>query len=179
MGREAEPKMTIAEPNLSKVLPWQTLLAAEFDDQEDRECAADYYSRARGYLESHRWCRGIKESYVGMFYSQIVSVSLFKIDPGENIGDWMWVIVGDIPPATLPLAAGENPAMALDVYLGEMQEWVDAVDKGRSVEDLLPVNAPPTKEYADMLRGRLEFIGERILLAEYRDQLGYDPDEED
>ena len=69
--------------------------------------------------------------------------------------------------------------MALDAYLGKMQDWVDAVDEGRSVEDLLPVNAAPTKEYADLLRGRLEFIGERILMAEYRDQLGSDPDEEE
>ena len=86
-------------------------------------------------------------------------------------------VVGDIPPAILPIGAGSNAAMALDVYLGEMQEWVEAVDEGRSVEDLLPVNVPPTKEWADDLRGRLDFIDNKILLAEYRDQLGYDPDE--
>ncbi len=67
--------------------------------------------------------------------------------------------------------------MALDAYLGEMLDWVEAVDEGRSVEDLLPVNVPPTKEWADNLRRRLDFIGNKILLAEYRDQLGYDPDE--
>lgn len=63
------------------------------------------------------------------------------------------------------------------VYLGEMNRWVEVVDEGAPVDELLPVNALPTKEDADVLRRRLDFIGEKILMAEYKDDLGYDPDE--
>lgn len=171
--------MKITEPDLSNVIPWETYLTFEIEDQEERECAEEYYLRAREFLESHRFCRGVKESYIGMYYCKIFGIFLFRVDAEKKYSEWIWAFVGDIPPAILPIGAGSNAAMALDDYLGEMQEWVDAVDEGRSVDDLLPVNAPPTKEYANLLRGRLEFIGERILMAEYRDQLGYDPDEEE
>lgn len=163
--------MTIAEPDLSKVMLWSTFLASEYEDKEDGK---ELYLRAKSFLELYDWCRGIKESYVGMIYPEILGIFLFNIIPGEDVREWMWVVVGDIPPALLPLAAGENPAMVLDAYLGEMQRWVDAIDEGKSIGGRLPVNAPPTKEYADMLRGRLEFIGEEILTAEYQDDLGPD-----
>ncbi len=169
--------MNITEPDLSTVIPWATFLTYEFDDQENRECAEEYYLRARKFLESHRFSRGIKESYIGMYYCKILGIFLFRIDAEKEYSEWIWTFVGDIPSAILPIRAGSNAAMALDAYLGEMLDWVEAVDEGRSVEDLLPVNVPPTKEWADNLRRRLDFIGNKILLAEYRDQLGYDPDE--
>jgi hypothetical protein len=112
-----------------------------------------------------------------MYYCKIFGVFLFKIKPAKDFSEWFWAFVGDIPPAVLSIGAGSNAAMALDAYLGEMDRWVEAVHEGESVEDLLPVNMPPTKEWADNLQRRLEFIGNKILLAEYRDQLGYDPDE--
>lgn len=87
------------EPDLSKVLPWERLLASEFEETEDRECAEDYYARATSYLGAYDWCLGIKESYVGMFYSKIFAIFLFKIQPGEDVGEWAWVFVGDLPPA--------------------------------------------------------------------------------
>jgi hypothetical protein len=179
MRKKAEPKMTITKPDLSKVIPWSEFLTLEVEDPEETECDEEYYSRATSFVESHSFCRGIKETYVGMLYCKIFAVFLFKILPTPDVREWVWAIVGDIPPAVLPIAVGQHPAMALDVYLGEMQRWVDAVDEGKSVEDLLPVNVAPTKEWADELRWRLEFIGENVLMAEYRDELGYDPDEQE
>lgn len=44
-----------------------------------------------------------------------------------------------------------------------MQDWVDAVNLGQPVENLIPVNAPPTKEYAAMLQSRLTFLKEQLL----------------
>jgi hypothetical protein len=40
------------------------------------------------------------------------------------------------------------------------------------------VNAPPTREYANMLRGRLALLREHLLLDQYREDLDYDPDDE-
>lgn len=170
-GEKDGGKMKVVKPDLSKVMLWSIFLESDY---EDKNGGKELHQRAKSFLKLYSWCQGVKESYVGMLYPAILGIFLFKIIPGENVGEWIWAVVGDIPPALLPLAAGENPAMVLDAYLGEMQRWVDAIDQGKSIDGLLPVNAPPTKEYADMLRGRLEFIGEEILMAEYRDDLGPD-----
>jgi len=166
------------DPDLSRVILWSHFLELEFEDEEDREFGKVYYSRARNYMESSGWSSGIKETYVGICQAGIIGLFLFKIIPREHGENWFWVFVGDIPPAILPIAAGRNPGMALDTYIREMAEWVTAVDEGRPLDDLIPVNAPPTKEYADMLRGRLGSLHEHLVMDQYREDLDYDPDEE-
>jgi len=52
---------------------------------------------------------------------------------------------------------------AIELYDDLMQEWVDAVLAGEPTDDLIPVNVPPTREYAEMLRSRLELIREMII----------------
>ena len=37
MGKEETPKMKIAEPDLSNVIPWDTYLTFEIEDREERE----------------------------------------------------------------------------------------------------------------------------------------------
>jgi hypothetical protein len=51
-----------------------------------------------------------------------------------------------------------------------MSEWVDAVKNGRPVDELIPVNVPPTMEYADMLENRLNYLDTEILI-DYKDDL--------
>jgi hypothetical protein len=168
----------LSNPGLSRVIPWTEFLELEFEDEKDLEFGKVCYYRAQDYIKSYSWCSRIDESYVGICQAEIIGLFLFKINLQKEVGDWFWVFVGDIPPVILPVAVGRNPGMALDVYFREMSEWVDAVDEGRPVNDLIPVNAPPTKEYADMLRGRLGLIGEHILMGELKDDLDYDPNAE-
>lgn len=78
--------------------------------------------------------------------------------------------MGDLPSAYLTTDDCPNPATALDGYIGAMQEWVDAAQKGRSVAELIPVNVPATKEKASMLKTLLDFLDERIL-SEYQEDL--------
>ena len=44
-----------------------------------------------------------------------------------------------------------------------MREWVEAVKAGNSIQDLIPVNAPPTIGNADDLERRLKFIEEHVV----------------
>ena len=168
--------MALTEPDLTKVLSWPEFLKLDLPDPEDREYGEMYYDRAKKFLESHDVGVGIQESFLAMIYPHIMGMYLFKTENKNKFGEWFWVIVGDIPSALFSSNVGHNPGMALDVYLGEMSMWVEAVYEGKPVDDLVPVNAPPTKEYADMLLSRLKFIGENILMEEYKDDLGYDPD---
>jgi hypothetical protein len=170
--------MTNIDPDMSRVMSWQKFIESEYANPDDKEIGPEYYERARKYIESYDFCAGIKEAYVAMLYPGIIAMYLFKIENRSTFGEWVWVIVGDIPPAVFSPSVGRTPGMVLDAYLGEMDVWVEAVNEGKPVDKLIPVNAPPTKEYADMLLGRLEFIGERILMEEYKDDLDYLSDEE-
>lgn len=159
--------MKVAKPDMSNVWPWASYVASETDDRKGRE---ELYSRARNYLETFEWCLEIEESYVGMLFPPILGIFLFRIVPGGEADEWIWIFVGDIPPAYITVDGCSNAAQALDGYIGAMEQWVDAVDAGRSVADLIPVNAPQTKEYADMLRRRLKRFDEYVL-SEFQDQL--------
>lgn len=158
-----------AVPDLSKVLEWSKY--CDTNEQENLEEISSLYQEASAFLEHYTWCLEIKESFVGMFYPGIVAIFLFKITPSRpEVDEWIWVLVGDIPPAYLTIEECPNPACALDGYIGAMQEWVEAVNSDQSVAKLIPVNVPATKEYAEALASRLNFLNERIL-SEYQDDL--------
>jgi hypothetical protein len=90
---------------------------------------------------------------------------LFQISPArQDVDEWVWVIVGDLPPAYITCEDSPNPACALDAYIGAMSEWVVAASSRSSVVELIPVNVEPSKENAERLRLRLKFIDDNILL---------------
>lgn len=155
-------------PDISKVVEWSKYLAVQTDDVAEMN---SMYQEAKEFLEFYDWCSRIEESYIGMLYPGIVAVFLFRIAPSrQDVDEWVWVVVGDLPPTYLTTDECPNPATALDGYIGAMLEWVDAAQKGESVAQLIPVNVPATKENAKMLKTRLDFLDEKIL-PEYQDDL--------
>lgn len=173
----------LPKPDMSKVWPMMEYLkferwrAVDDEDLENCESIEEFSERALSVIKSYHRIKSLEEIFIGDMHPGIIGICLFKIINTMDVEEWVWVVVGDIPTALFSTSAGVNPGQILDVYLGEMAEWCDAVHEGRSVEDLIPVNVEPTKEWADELYSRLEFIGERILMEEYKDDLGYDPDE--
>jgi len=75
----------------------------------------------------------------------------------------VWVVVGDLPPAYLAHEVDDSWQDALRGYVEEMSVWVEAARSGSSLDDVIPVNVPPTPEYADMLASRLDFIRTRFV----------------
>ncbi len=134
---------------------------------ENTEYLSSCFQEAVDYIKGYNWLSGIKEAYVGMYFDGILSVFLLDLELNNEKqfedDNYVWVIVGDLPPAYITSEDAPNPACALDGYVGAMYEWVNAVSKGESVEKLIPVNVMPTVEYAQMLKQRLEFIDQRIL----------------
>ncbi len=89
---------------------------------------------------------------------------MFQITPRfEDVDECLWGIVGDLPPAYIVVEDNPTAADALDAYCSEMEAWVEAVEKGDSVEDMIPVNASATRDYAGQLKGRLQFLRSKIL----------------
>jgi hypothetical protein len=147
-----------ASPDLNSV----KLLAP--DDRRWTVEFRDARSKARRYLESHNWVSAIKGEYLGYRLDGVIYVFLFEFLPAEpNVPSWTWVIVGDVPSAYISCHHAKTPYVALDGYIGAMEEWVEAAREGNSVEDIIPVNVPATPTYAAMLGSRLKFLDEHIL----------------
>jgi hypothetical protein len=120
--------------------------------------------KAEQFIASFSWCNLIERAYAGIVVPSVIGTFLFEIKPTTpHVDRVLWVIVGDVPPAYLVVDEAPNPAMALKRYVELMSDWVKAVEEKRSVEDLIPVNAAPTQEYAAMLRSRLAFLRDRVL----------------
>ena len=154
--------------DLSKVVP-----SSEIKGEDETETAGlkRLLEEANKFLATFDWCVGIKDSYLGIGIAGVIGVFLFKIAPRrKNVDTWIWVVVGDIPPAYISAESNPNPASALFGYIWEMRKWIKAVKLGKSVEDLMPVNIPPTSEWAIALERRLKFFDEEIL-AKYQDDL--------
>ncbi len=156
---------TIQFSKVIKVDVFQTKLSTEASEFEE------LFREAKSEIEFYDWCLEILDSYVGLFFAGIVGVFLFKIRPSsDDIDEWIWVVVGDLPPIYITTEESPNAACALDSYIGAMEEWVDAVANGKSIDDLVPVNVPATIENAEKLKIRLTMLDEDIL-SQLKDDL--------
>ena len=147
--------------DMRRVEPLSTLSG---DTPSETRQLHELAEKAREYLASFKWCAGILESYHGVVIPGVLGVFLFKIMPArQEVDEVLWVVVGDLPPAYLVTDDASTPEEALREYVREMRAWAAAALSGESVEDLIPVNVPPTKEYATMLTSRLDFLERRIV----------------
>ncbi|MBM4859848.1 hypothetical protein HYO44_20725 [Vibrio parahaemolyticus] len=147
--------------DFTKVTKTDVYVANIIENRSEFEGMLD---EANSELNFYDWCSEIIESYVGIFIAGIVGVFLFKIKPARvNVDEWLWVIVGDLPPIYLTCDDAPNPACALDSYIGAMLEWVEAAENGDSVAMLAPVNVEATPENAQKLKSRLTMLDEKIL----------------
>jgi hypothetical protein len=111
------------------------------------------------YLTSFSWCCGLKGKYLGFCEKEVLGIFLFEIEPTRSdIDKWLWVIVGDLPPAYLVLDHATNVNEAARIYIKEMKKWVNAVSSNKPLNDLMPVNVEPSRENAAMLNERLDAL---------------------
>ncbi len=121
------------------------------------------HREATSYISRFAWCRGICESYFGGGVAGIIGLFLFHIRPSKReVDKWVWVVVGDLPPAYLSGRKTLSPADAFRDYIRAMRHWANAVKEGNSIAELFPVDAPPVRENALNLEKRLKFLEEHI-----------------
>jgi hypothetical protein len=129
---------------------------------------------ARDFLLSHRWCLDVRSQHLAWAVAGVIGVFIFRIRPAmPDVDEDIWVIVGDLPPAYIVRPKRDGWQTALRGYVQEMSRWVRAVRARRPVDNLIPVNTPPTLEYARMLGSRISFI-RRHFLSVPGAQLGRD-----
>ena len=103
----------------------------------------------------------VRQLFFGGGIGGVVAVFLAEIEEDAGLGPWTWIIVGDLPPAHLPVGVNQTPASALLAYIAIMREWVEAVRQGKSGRSI-NVTAPPDAEHADMLDSRLKMLEEDV-----------------
>ena len=120
---------------------------------------------AHNYLLSFNWCNQILNGWLVKEWGYIVCIFYFEIEPHENSGadNFVWVIVGDIPPAYIDIQSAKNACEVLGIYVQLMEEWIFKVKCGESVSDCFPINIEPTIQHADMLYNRVKIIKEDLI----------------
>jgi hypothetical protein len=119
---------------------------------------------ANSFLEQFAWARVKGSPWVGDAIPGILGLFLVELEPSEvDIDQFIWVLVGDIPPAYISTQYASSPKEALECYIAEMRAWETAVRKGESTEGLIPVNGDPTEANAAVLSSRLLFLETRVL----------------
>ena len=155
--------------DMKKVTP---LSYMKNEDKQEYALLSEMAEDAYKYIISFTWCLEVLEQYFGIGVGGVFAVFLFRIKPrAEDIDEWLWVIVGDLPPAYLVTDYAPNPPCALSGYIERMQEWVEAVQNGDSVKSLILVNVEPSIDNARKLQQRLEFLNAKILNVYYLEDL--------
>ena len=126
-----------------------------YEQNEDASEIKELASEASNFLQSHNWCKKITKLYFDCGEAHIFAVFLAEFESD--------MVVGDIPPAYIDAIDNNTGLEALEAYIDEMQKWVDNVNNRESIEDIIPVNVPPTVEYAEMLAERLQLLREEVL----------------
>ena len=132
---------------------------AEIENPEVQEFA----QRAIAFVRGFRWCREVTACTLGFAVAGVVGIFRVDLVPGASADPTVWVIVGDLPPAHIAYEPDDSWQDALRGYVTEMRLWTEAAAAGGDVSELIPVNAPPTAEYAAMLSGRLDFLERRLI----------------
>jgi len=152
--------MTDIQPDLSSVTRISDLDVLEPSEEAFREALRE----ATAYLQFYNWVSRIEDRFLGYGAEGIIYIFLFQILPTRvDVDSWIWVIVGDVPPAYITCEDAKTPAEALDAYIGAMEEWADAALHGKPTSRLIPVNVSATPHNAELLRKRLEFLDRKIL----------------
>lgn len=130
------------------------------DDEEDTALLRKMSEDARQYISSFLWCEAIHDSYFGGGVGGIFAVFLFHIRSGRaDVDPWIWIVVGDIPPAYLPLSDCKSAAEVFGTYIIAMSRWIEYARRGQPEapvpEDVPPVDLPATPEWAERLNQRL------------------------
>jgi len=135
-------------------------------DIEELQAILGLYDKAKQYLEGFDWCVATKKCWydknLGIY--EKIGVFLFEIEPSnDNVDDFIWVIVGDLPSVYLDksITTGKE---ALERYCELMQEWADNIKSEKSLEECYPIPVDATIENAGLLSSRVSFIRRELLM---------------
>jgi len=132
-------------------------------DEEVRELAV-LEDEAWRYLRTYSWAPPISGLLLAFGVAPILALFLIRREPGGKPEDAeRWVVVGNLPSMHFETDDTPTPALALRLYCAIAQDWADNVLAGRDLSDSYPIPVAPTREHAEMLLGRIDFIRRKLI----------------
>jgi hypothetical protein len=130
------------------------------DDELDTGLLNEMAQDATRYISQFTWCEEVLETYFGGGVGGIFAIFFFHIRPScPEVDSWIWIMIGDIPPAYLPLGDCNSPEEAFEIYMDGMSKWVEFARNGQTGtahQGVPPVNMPATPEWAERLQQKLD-----------------------
>lgn len=122
------------------------------------------HEEAKNYLLGFKWCTEIKSSFLYTNLGSTFCIFLFEIvNSQSNEDDFLWVIVGDIPPMYLDVYGPQTTKEVVEDYIGLSEDWISHVKGGKLVNECYPFNVEPTIEIAELLEKRVSFMKNTLL----------------
>ena len=122
------------------------------------------YYEAAGYLKSFSWCGNILSANLYTNLGEKLCLFLFEIDNLTSKDDnFLWVIVGDIPPMYLDIHGAKSTKEVLENFVFLANEWIDHVNSGIDLTECYPFNTKPTTELANLLGRKVYFIASTVI----------------
>jgi hypothetical protein len=136
----------------------------DYESEEEVEAIRALTAEAEAYVGSYRWTPPIEKLTLAFGIGPIIGLYLMRFAPGGKPEDReRWVVVGDLPSMHFETDNTPEPWLALKLYCAIAQDWADNVLAGRDLSDSYPINAAPTKEHAQMLLDRIDFIRKEFI----------------
>ena len=136
-------------------------------DYESEEEVADLKllnEAAWNFVRGFRWNPPVADLILAFGIGPIIGLYLMRFEPGGKPEDAeRWVVVGNLPSMHFETDEYNTPQLALRLYCAIAQDWADNVIAGRDLSESYPIPVAPTREHADMLLGRVEFIREKLI----------------
>jgi hypothetical protein len=150
-----------AGPPVPSAVPIEALRG---EDDQDTNLLRDMAEEAVRYVQSFDWCMELHEQYFGDGIGGVVALFLFRITIRDfEVPEWVWIIVGDLPPTYLGFNGFPSPRAALLLYIEGVEEWLAASPEERASGDLIPIDVPPRPELIEMLSGRAATLRSAVL----------------
>lgn len=116
------------------------------------------------FVTSWRWDPPIADLVLAFGLAPVIGLYLMRFAPGGRPEDAeRWVVVGNLPSMHFETDDTPTPALALRLYCAIAQDWADNVLAGRDLSDSYPIPVAPTREHAEGLLGRVDFIRRRLI----------------
>jgi hypothetical protein len=122
------------------------------------------YEEAKNYLKNFRWCKEIKSCNLYTNIGKVFCIFLFEIDnAASKEDDFLWIIVGDIPPMYLDTFGVKSTKGVIETYVDLAEEWINNIKAGEPIDKCYPFNAAPTLEFAELLEKKVSFMKNELM----------------
>jgi hypothetical protein len=143
---------------------WPVGRDIDYESKEEVEAIRGLTIEAQAFVNSRQWRPPIAELVLAFGVGPLLGLYLLRFaSSGRPEDRERWLVVGDLPTMHFETDDTPTPALALRLYCAIAQDWADNVLEGRDLSDSYPIEVEPTREHAEMLLGRVEFIRRELI----------------